>query len=189
MKFPSDRSPIAPLHLSRRHFSQMLAATAAFAFSKGTFAQTKRGPTMLLGATDPFCGLDTLRMRYAAGHRPSDDIAVMQASSLPAAGSRGWPTYASWSLAFDWLYECPAFDQALKDRVAKQLLDGATTMAATPDIKHPEQASFHNYTTRFLGLTTFALCAAAKHLPHDPGVEQLRSKAARAFQNILQVSD
>lgn len=209
MKFPSDRSPIAPLHLSRRHFSQMLAATAAFAFSKGTFAQTKRGPTMLLGATDPFCGLDTLRMRYAAGHRPSDDIAgnalswlltnnddfakksiaVMQASSLPAAGSRGWPTYASWSLAFDWLYECPAFDQALKDRVAKQLLDGAATMAATPDIKHPEQASFHNYTTRFLGLTTFALCAAAKHLPHDPGVEELRSKTARAFRNILQVSD
>ena len=185
MKRSSPSSSIAPLHLSRRHFSQMLAATAAFAFSKEMYAQTKRGPTMLLGATDPFCGLDILRMRYAAGHRPSDDIAgnalswlltnnddfvkkslaVMQTTSLPAAGSRGWPTYANWALAFDWLYECPAFDQALKDRVAKQLLDGAMTMAATPDIKHPEQASFHNYTTRFLGLTTFALCAAAKHRP------------------------
>jgi len=209
MKSSDSGSPIPQLHLSRRQFSHMLAATAAFAFSGRLHAQTKRGPSMLLGATDPFCGLDILRMRYAAGHRPSDDIAgnalswlltgnddfakkslaVMQTTALPAAGSRSWPTYANWALTFDWLYECPAFDQALKDRVAKQLLDGATTMAATPDIKHPEQASFHNYTTRFLGLTTFALCAAAKHLPNDPRVEELRSKAHRAFQNILQVSD
>jgi Heparinase II/III-like protein len=197
------------LQFSRRHFSQLLAATAAFAFSGGAYAETKSGPSMLLGVKDPFCGLDTLRMRYAAGRRPSTDIAgnalswlvsgrndfaqtslaQMRDSAPPAAGSRGWLTYANWALAFDWLYEHPEFDRALKDRVAKQLLDGAVEMAKTPDLKHPDQASFHNYTTRFLGLTTFALCAAAKHRTNDASVGELKSRVARAFQNILQVSD
>jgi hypothetical protein len=187
----------------------MLAAAAAFAISGKAYAQTKSGPSMLLGVKDPVCGLDILRMRYAAGRRPSDDIAgnalswlasgrdefaqkslaEMRNSAPPAAGSRAWLTYANWALAFDWLYEHPAFDETLKDRVAKQLLDGATVMASTPDLKHPEQASYHNYTTRFLGLTAFALCAVAKRRPHDASVGELRDKAARAFQNILQVSD
>jgi hypothetical protein len=194
---------------SRRQFSQMLATTAAFAFSGKSYAETKGGPTMLLSTNDPFCGLDILRMRYAAGRRPSNDMAgnvlswlvsgkdefaqkaliEMRSSAPPVAGSRGWLTIANWSLAFDWLYEYPAFDEALKDRVAKQLLDCAIAMAATPDIKYPEQASYHNYTTRFLGLTTFALCAVAKRRQHDASVEELKDKAARAFRNILQVSD
>jgi heparin/heparan-sulfate lyase len=91
--------------------------------------------------------------------------------------------------AFDWLYEHPAFEKSLKDRVAGQLLDGAATMASTPDLKHPEQAAYHNYTTRFLGLTAFSLCAVSRHCPHDPHVDELRDKAARAFRNILQVSE
>jgi len=187
----------------------MLAATAAFAFSHKGFAQTKSGPSMLLGAHDPYCGLDILRMRYAAGRRPSDDLAgnalswlvsgqddfaqkalaEMRASAPPKSGSHAWLTYADWALAYDWLYEHPAFDEALKSRVAQQLIDGAIATAATPDLQHPDQASYHNYTTRFLGLTTFAICAVAKHRPQDPRVEDLRDKTHRAFQNILQVSN
>ncbi|HMH12945.1 MAG TPA: heparinase II/III family protein [Edaphobacter sp.] len=164
---------------------------------------------MLLGAKDPFCGLDILRMRYAAGRRPSNDIAgnalgwlvsgqddfaqkslsEMRGTAPPAPNSHAWLTYANWALAFDWLYEHPAFDEALKDRVAKQLLDGAIVMASTPDLKHPEQASYHNYTTRFLGLTAFSLCAVAKRRPHDESVKDLKDKAGLAFQNILHVSD
>jgi hypothetical protein len=113
----------------------------------------------------------------------------MRNSAPPKPGSHAWTTYASWALAYDWLYEHPAFDAALKDRVAQQLLDGAMVMASTPDLEHPEQASYHNYTTRFLGLTTFSLCAVAKHRPHDARVAELRDKANRAFQNILQVSN
>ena len=165
--------------LSRRSFSQLLAATAAFAFSRSAFAQAQAGtaPSMMLGATDPFSGLDTLRVRFAAGHRPSDDItgnalswllsgqkvfgekciAALRTSALPEPGSRSWPTYASHALAFDWLYGFPAFDEALKDKVARQLLDGAIKMASTPDLAHPEEASYHNYTTRFLGLTAFTM--------------------------------
>jgi hypothetical protein len=187
----------------------MLTATAAFAFSRNIFAQATSGPSMLLGASDPFCGLDILRMRYAAGRRPSDDIAgnalswlvthqeefaqqslaEMRHSAPPNTGSRTWLTYANWALAYDWLYDHPAFEESLKDRVAQQLLDGAIAMASTPDLKHPEQASYHNYTTRFLGLTTFSLCAVAKRRPRDARVSELRDKAARAYHNILQVSD
>lgn len=195
--------------LSRRQFSQILAATAAFAFSRQAYPQITSEPSMLIGAHDAFCGLDILRMRYEAGKRPSDDIAgnalswlltnqdefaqkslaKMRDSVLPAPSSHAWPTYAGWSLAFDWLYDCRAFDESLKNQIAKQLLDGAVAMASTPDLNHPEQASYHNYTTRFLGLTAFALCAVAKHEPHDADVKELRDKAARAFQNILQVSN
>ncbi len=206
MNSPQSNSPTSRPQLSRRQFSQMLAATAAFAFSRNSYAQTKSGPSMLLAASDPFCGLDILRMRYAAGRRPSDDIsgnalswlltrqesfaqkalAEMRQTTLPKAGSRYWTTYASWALAFDWLYEHPDFDAALKDRVAQQLLDGAIATAATPDLQHPDQASYHNYTTRFLGLTTFTICAVAKRRPDDPRVKDLKDKCARAFQNILQ---
>ena len=164
---------------------------------------------MLLAMNDPFCGLDILRMRYAAGRRPSTDmagdalswlisgqkdfghksLAEMRTSVLPAPGSHVWPTYANWALSFDWLYEHPAFDEALKHRVASQLIDGAIAMASTPDLNYPDQASYHNYTTRFLGLTTFALCAVARLGTQDAHIRELRAKALRAFQNILQVSD
>ena len=196
--------------LSRRRFTQLLASTAAFVFTRRAHSEPRHGPSMLIGTNDAFCGLDILRMRYAAGGRPSHEIAgnalswlitgqdafaekalaEMRRSSLPSPGSRAWLTYASWALAFDWLYECPGFDEALKDEAAKQLLDGATALvASTPDLKHPEQASFHNYTTRFLGLTAFALCAVARHRPSEAHVQELKEKAAQAFQNILQVSD
>ena len=210
MNSSQSTSPILRSQFSRRQFSQMFAATAAFAFSRDAFAAaTNNGPSMLLGKTDPFCGLDILRMRYAAGRRPSDDLAgnaltwlvtgqdafaqkalaEMRGSALPKNGSHAWLTFANWSLAFDWLYEHPGFDEALKSRVAQQLVDGAIATAATPDLQHPDQASYHNYTTRFLGLTAFAVCAVGKHRPHDARVEDLRDKANRAFQNILQVSE
>ncbi|MEO6910153.1 MAG: hypothetical protein ABI158_04435, partial [Edaphobacter sp.] len=201
MNSPKSNSSLLRSQFSRRQFSQMLAATAAFAFSRNSFAQATSGPSMLLAAHDPFCGLDILRMRYAAGRRPSDDLAgnalswlitgkdafaqkalaEMHGSAPPKPGSHAWLTYANWALAYDWLYEHPSFDAALKDRVAQQLLDGAIATAATPDLQHPDQASYHNYTTRFLGLTTFAICAVAKRRPQDPRVTDLQDKTARAF--------
>jgi hypothetical protein len=60
---------------SRRQFSQVLAAAAGFVFTKKIHGQIRSEPSMLLGAHDPFCGLDILRIRYAAGRRPSADMA------------------------------------------------------------------------------------------------------------------
>jgi len=116
-------------------------------------------------------------------------LAEMRKSALPKPGSETWLTYANWALTLDWLYEHPAFDPALKNRVAQGLLDGAMVTASTPDLENPAQASYHNYTMRFLALTSFSLCALAKHRPHGAHVLELRDKAAGAFRNILQVSN
>src|SRR6185437_13305290 len=67
-------SRLPPPFLSRRQFTQILAASATFVFSPRAYSQVKSGPTMLLGSADPFCGLDILRTRYAAGRRPSTDM-------------------------------------------------------------------------------------------------------------------
>jgi heparin/heparan-sulfate lyase len=209
MKPPSPNPQDSQFQFSRRQFSQVLVSAAAFAFSWPALGQTRTTPSMLLSAADPFCGLDILRARYAAGRRPSGDMAgnalswlltgqdsfaeksleEMRHSTLPKPGAHAWLTYANWALAFDWLYEQPAFDVKLKNVVVEQLLDGARVMAAMPDLENPETASYHNYTTRFLGLMTFALCAVAKHRPLDAGVKELRDKSSRAFQNILDVSN
>src|SRR5882757_1422947 len=74
MNFPRSTPSQPPARLSRRHFTQMLAASAAFSFSDALYAQAKTGPSMLLGVTDSFCGLDILRMRYTAARRPLDDL-------------------------------------------------------------------------------------------------------------------
>jgi hypothetical protein len=201
--------PTTTTHLSRRQFTHMLACAGAFACTPAVYSQAKSEPRMLLGASDPFSGYEILRARYLAGRRPSSDIAgnalawlisgenhfaldaldEMRRTQPPAAGSRGWLPIAGWSLAFDWLYDHPGFDSALKDRVANQLLAAATDMAATPDLKHPEQASFHNYTTRFLGLASFAICAAARHRPQEAAVLEVQDRTRRAFRNILEVSE
>src|SRR5688572_18377816 len=93
-------------------------------------------PRMLIGEKDPLTGFSTLRERYTAGSRPSqaiDGLALsyllthdeafarravdeMRRSHPPElVGSRTYPEYVKWSLAFDWLYSYPGFDAALKD--------------------------------------------------------------------------
>lgn len=209
MTSPTSSLSASTSRISRRRFSQM-AASAAFILARSGFAQPTAGPSMLLAAHDPYCGLDILRMRYAAGRRPSDDLSgnalswlitgqesfaqkaltEMRSTALPKAASHTWLTYTNWALAYDWLYEHPAFDNALKARVAEQLLDGANAIyKATTDLQHPDQAAYQNYTTRFLGLTTFAVCAVALHHPQDPTVKQLSGNLRDAFQNILQTSN
>jgi hypothetical protein len=81
-------------------------------------------PRMLVGASDPLTGLPVLRARYAAGMRPSDDIAgwaltylvtgdeafarravdEMRRTHEPEQGrSNLYVEIVKWSLAFDWL--------------------------------------------------------------------------------------
>jgi len=100
-------------------------------------------PRMLIGEHDPLTGFTILRARYAAGARPSDDIAgwaltylligdesfarraieEMRRTHPPEqVGSRTYPDYVKWSLAFDWLYNYAGFDTPLKDRIGLELL-------------------------------------------------------------------
>src|SRR5689334_21509051 len=103
-----------------------------------------RHPHLLLSSDDPFTGLAALKARYAAGQRPSEDVCgealtwvitndatvaeralgyIRQERPPRQVGSRTYASYVCWSLAFDWLYDYPGFDAALKDRLAGDLLD------------------------------------------------------------------
>ncbi len=164
---------------------------------------------MLVAPTDPFSGVDLLRARYTAGHRPSNDVSglalswlltgeksfadqalhQMESKGIPAKpGSANWLQYANSALAFDWLYEYQGFNSSLKDRLAAQFTEVATVMVARPELDPPAQTSFQNYPTRFLGLAVFALCAASKHRRQDPHLADLKLKTGIAFRNILQLT-
>src|SRR6266487_4640932 len=141
--------------MKRRDFIAAVAASAVFARSWLHPQNTPKHPRLLIAESDPFTGLELLKLRYAAGHRPSDDLtgwalswqvtrqkdfaeralAEMKAKHITATGkpSRAWIDYTKWALAFDWLLEYPGFDQPQKDRIANELMDGAAAMLATPD--------------------------------------------------------
>src|SRR5262249_9059885 len=135
-------------------------------------------PRLLIGKDDPFTGLGILRARYAAGMRPSDDIAgwaltylvtcdesfaqrsldeMQRTHPTDLVGSRTYMYCIPWSSAFDWLYEYKEFDSTLKDRIAGELLNAAERMFHDFSLSDPTLVSYHNYTVRFLTLATFAV--------------------------------
>src|SRR5678816_1493589 len=101
------------------------------ALSHNTYAQSGiTRPRMLIGERDPLTGYNVLRVRYAAGARPADDIDGWALSYLitkdetfakralermrtthppELVSSRTYPDYVKWSLAFDWIYNYKDF--------------------------------------------------------------------------------
>jgi hypothetical protein len=170
-----------------------------------------RQPRLLIAEEDPFTGLALLRSRYAAGLRPSSDmlgaalcwqltgkesfghraLTEMRATRLPAGGraSKTWADYARISLAFDWLFEHPDFDRALKDRIANELFDGAAKILNVPELAIPKQVSYQNYPVRYLSLAAFSLAALNGYVDFDRRCRPLRAQADEAFENILQQTD
>jgi len=166
-------------------------------------------PRLLIGREDPFTGLAILRARYAAGLRPSDDIAgwaltylIMSDESFAKraidemrrthppeqVGSRTYMDYVRWSLAFDWLYDYKDFDGGLKDRVASELLGAAERMLKDNSLEEPSLVSYHNYVARFLTLATFALTAIEGHPSTEVRALPLRDRARRSLDNVLDIS-
>ncbi|HVQ40518.1 MAG TPA: hypothetical protein VMS31_23450, partial [Pyrinomonadaceae bacterium] len=166
-------------------------------------------PRMLLGERDPLTGFDTLRARYATGARPSDDLAgwaltylltsdqkfaqraveEMRRTRPPErAGSRTYPDYVRWSLAFDWLYNYPGFDSALKDRVAGELLKAAQQMLQDQSVRDPELAMYHNYPVRYLTLAMFALVAIEGHASVEAQASPLREHTRKVLDHILDLT-
>ncbi len=196
--------------MKRRQFIAALA-TSAIAAAWPARAQLKaRRPRLLIAATDPFTGLPLLKARYAAGHRPSDDIegwalswqltgqdmfadralTEMQKRHISAGGkpSRSWVDYARWALAFDWLFDYRGFDPSLKDRVAGELRDGAAAMISTPDFADPGQFSYHNYAVRYLALASFAASAVDGYPDCDQRCAAWRQKLQKCLANVLDVT-
>ena len=167
-------------------------------------------PRMLIAENDPLTGFNVLRARYAAGARPADGIdgwaltylltrdeafakkAVeeMRSTHPPElVGSRTYPQYVKWSLAFDWLYGYPGFDNQLKDRIALELLKAAEKMMEDQSLKQVQLAMYHNYTVRYLTLALFALTAIEGHASVETRAAPLRAHAHKVFDHILDLTD
>ncbi|HMH02444.1 MAG TPA: heparinase II/III family protein, partial [Terriglobales bacterium] len=197
--------------MRRREFVAGLAASALIA-PLWTHAQNiRRRPRLLIAEEDPFTGLALLKTRYAAGRRPSNDmlgwalswrltgqntfadraVAELRSKRLPAEGkaSRTWLDYARWALAFDWLFDYPAFDRTLRDRIAHELVDGAAAILTSPAFADPSQVEYHNYDLRYLALAAFPLAAVEGYGDFDERCGPLRAKTEKAFANILDVTN
>ena len=167
-------------------------------------------PRMLIGENDPLTGFKVLRARYDAGLRPPDDMdgwaltylitgdetfakraleKIRSTHTPELVGSRTYPEYVKWSLTFDWLYNYPGFDNALKDRVAGELLHAAEKMLQDQGVKDAELASFHNYTVRYLTLALFALTAIEGHPSVETQGAPLRKHARAVLDHILDQTD
>ena len=167
-------------------------------------------PRLFVAERDPFSGLPALKARWAAGERPSEDLPGLALSWLLSGdesyarraleelradrptrlkGSNAYVRYVDRSMAFDWLYDYPGFDTALKDQVAADLVAGAEKMLALPSLADPAQASYHNHTARELALAVFSLVAVEGHASVETRAAPLREHAWRAFDNILEQTE
>jgi len=156
--------------MKRRDFMAGVGASILLAVSKGNTQVPAQRPRLLISNTDAFTGLALLKTRYASGMRPSEDmegwalswqltrqdsfaekaLAAMRAGHI-AKGvkpSRSWVDYARWSLAFDWLSGYPGFEPALQNRIADELMEGASAMLATPDFADPRSSLPHSKATQ-----------------------------------------
>ena len=196
--------------MNRRDFMLATGATIGLAIIRGAAQSQSSHPRLLINKTDPFTGLRLLKNRYQMGMRPSDDmegwalswqvtgdknfaekaIAAMRANHLTkgARPSRSWVDYARWSLAFDWLSDFPGFEQTLRDRVASELMEGATAMLATEDFADPGTYSYHNYAVRYLCLPSFVSAALEGYTGCRSRCEVWRKKVTECFTNILEAT-
>lgn len=165
---------------------------------------------MLIGEHDPLTGYQTLRARYSAGARPSDDIdgwaltylltgdesfakravqKIRDSHPPELVGSRTYPEFIKWSLAFDWLYNYSGFDIQLKDRVAGELFKAAQQMMQDQSLKEVRLAMYHNYPVRYLTLAIFALTAIEGHASVETSAAPLRKHARAVLDHILDLTD
>ncbi|MCA1620480.1 MAG: heparinase II/III-family protein [Acidobacteria bacterium] len=195
-------------------FSLSGAAGAQVARAQESPGQTRQAavvrPRMLVGERDPLTGFQTLRARYDAGARPPDDLAgwaltyllkgdegaarraveeMRRARTPERVGSRTYPEFVKWSLAFDWLYNYPGFDAALKDRVAGELVKAAAQMLQDQSLRDPRLSMYHNYTVRYLTLAAFALTAVEGHPSVEAEAALLRERTRRVWEHILDLTD
>jgi len=190
--------------------SGLLVAAVAAAAPAGSEAAPVERPRLLVSEVDPWSGLPALRARWAAGERPPADLPGLALSYLLSGeesyarraleelradrptgwkGSSRYVRYLRRALAFDWLYAYPGFDDALKDAVATDLVDGAEQMLKLPSLRDPDQASYHNHTVRELALAVFSLAAVEGHASVEERAAPLRAHAWRAFDNVLEQTE
>lgn len=196
--------------MRRRDFVATAIAAAIASRLPLRAEEAVRHPRILIADSDPFTGLRILKARYAAGRRPSEDmegwalswlltgrsefaekaLAEMRGKHINAGGrpGRSWVDYARWAMAFDWLFDYPAFDRELKERIAGELRDGASAMLTTADFKDPKNYSYHNYSVRYLALAAFA-SAALQGQPNCNQCDAWKNTVQGCFDNVLDISE
>jgi Heparinase II/III-like protein len=191
-------------------FAAVLALSLTTFDAASSAAAAPPRPRMLVAEGDSWSGLAALKAKYAAGARPSDDLpgwalsyllsgeesfARKALAELPSAeprrlkGSNLYMLFLARALAFDWLYGYPGFDAALKEKVARELVEGASKMLARPSLADPRQASYHNHTVRELALATVALAAVEGEPSVEAQAAPLRAQARAALDNILETTE
>ena len=197
--------------MRRRDFIAAVAASTVFARSWVSAQNTGKRPCLLIAQSDPFTGLNLLKLRYRSGRRPSEDIsglalswqltrqkefadralAEMKDKHITPSGkpSRVWIDYAKWALTFDWLSDYPGFDRKQQDRIAHELMDGAAAMLATPDFADAGQLSYHNYATRYLALAAFTSAAVDGYPGCDSRCNTWRKQVSTGLGNILETTN
>jgi len=197
--------------MKRRDFVAGVAASILLAVSRSRAQATTQRPRLLISNTDAFTGLPLLRTRYATGFRPSADmegwalswhltrqdsfaekaLAAMRAGHITKGvkPSRSWVDYARWSLAFDWLSGYPGFEPALQNRIADELMEGASAMLASPDFADPSNYSYHNYAVRYLALPAFVSAALDGFAGCNGRCSSWRAQVAKCTANVLETTN
>ena len=197
--------------MKRRDFLAGMGTSVLLALSRGNSQAAVSRPRMLISATDAFTGLNLLKTRYAGGMRPSEDmegwalswqltrqdtfaekaLAEMRKGHVTkgAKPSRSWLDYVRWSLAFDWLAGYPGFESALQNRIADELMQGASAMLAMPDFADPGNYSYHNYAVRYLSLPAFVSAALDGYASCDSRCSSWRTQVAKCLANILDTTN
>ena len=103
--------------------------------------------------------------------------------------SRSWVDYARWSLAFDWLSGYPGFEPALQDRIAGELMEGASAMLASPDFADPGNYSYHNYAVRYLALPAFVVATLDGYAGCNNRCGSWRAQVAKCLVNVLETTN
>ena len=197
--------------MKRRDFLAAVGGAIGLAIVNASAETAVRRPRLLVSGTDPFTGLALLKMRYASGMRPSDDIEGwalswqltgdkhfaekalkgMETAHVPKGSrpSRSWVDYARLCLAFDWLFDHPGFGGELRDRIATELMDGAAALLATADFTDPSTYSYQNYAVRYLCLPAFVSAALAGYTGCRNRCETFQETVTKCFSNILETTE
>ena len=197
--------------MKRRDFIAGVGSAFLLSLSRSNAQSSAQRPRVLISTSDPFTGLDILRTRYAGGMRPSEDmegwalswqmtrkdsfaekaVAELRAGHI-AKGvkpSRSWLEYARWSLAFDWLSGYPGFEAPLQKRIADELMEGTSSMLASPDFADPGNYSYHNYAVRYLSLAAFVSAALDGYAGCGARCNSWRALVRKCLANILETTN
>jgi len=118
-------------------------------------------------------------------------VAAMRAGHITKGvkPSRSWIDYARWSLAFDWLSGYPGFEPALRNRIADELMEGASAMLASPDFADPGNYSYHNYAVRYLALPAFVVAALDGFAGCNDRCSTWRAQVTKCLANVLETTN